>query len=1204
MTSDGEGTPPNPPLQRGGEEITTAPSRGGGEGTPPTPPCKGGEKKSRRRLLILVAAAFLALGTGVVLWFIWTRPASTKGDPIGAVRANVRGVGLMDQFDYAAAAQAFEEAVRLDPVWLPGQINLGIALLNTNEPANLQRALDLFQKVLDKDPDNVHAHYCMGIIYFYRNQLAEAAQQFETVTRLDPNDPHAWLHRALATPNKDESAEAKGFLRKALELNPYLNAARYALAQHAFEHDDKKSKELLDGFQALAAANWQENYRLAYGEMGHYAEVVGRNSTTQIPSGPLPIFERDQNFRIMLAEGARWAKPEDTESGVVGELRRAVRKRFGGTMVRLDFNGDGRLDLLLLGAVVRGGKLGDLLLRNDGDDRFTDVTAQAGLASGQASFGCSVADFDNCGRPDILLTGPTGVRLFQNVDGTRFADVTKMAGLDQVTGVCLGSTWIDLDQDGDLDLLIAEYAGSPEAALDRLNGKQIDTAGKLLLFINIGEAPPFANGKPPGLTCRFKLATGPQALQMKGPVVAVAAADLDADHDVDLLVLTDGHNPVAVLNDRLLRFHLDPLQLSASDAWNGALVFDANHDEQSDLLLLPAGHKPLLFISKKDTPVRALTDRFVPGAVDSPPLLQAEAVDVDLDGWTDVVGLTQDGGPVFLQNDGAGRLVERRGVLSPGGPSDPLLALAVCDLDGVGLADLLFWTASEGLQRWRNLGNSNHSLRLDLTGRRDVGSSLRTNADAIGARVEVYAPTTRCWIENTTLSAGLGQSRQPLQFGIGQATTADVIRIQWPDGVPQAELAAQAGRLHRISELSRKSSSCPILLTWDGSKFVFITDFLGAGSMGELAADGTTRPPRPEESIKIEPDQLAIRDGRYQLKIAEPTDEVLFLDWLQLDVVDHPKETTIYPDERFAVAEPAATQELLAFRQRILPLKAVDHAGRDVTSLVRERDGRTLDQFAHRSWTGFAEEHFVELDFGDQTRNLPRDQRLFLVLAGWTDYPYPESIYAAQQAGVAMMTPLLSKQNKHGAWESLGEIGFPAGLPRVMTTEVHGLAGSVSCRLRIGTNLQIFWDQIFLAAVPAKPVADEDRGIRVHKLPVERATLELRGFMRELVADRRPSVYDNEHTESVAVTRWQGEFTRPGDVTKVLQTADDSFAVCGPGGEITISFDARKLPPVLPGQSRSFVLRTRGFCRDASPFTVRGGYVEPLPGRDMKSLFP
>jgi FG-GAP-like repeat/Tetratricopeptide repeat/ASPIC and UnbV len=1176
-------------------------STSGAADIPPTPPCKGGEN-ARWGSATLLGGVVLVVGVVVVCWFTWFRSTPNHADPIAAMRANLRGVGLMDQFEYAAAAAAFEEANKLDPEWLPGRINLGIALLNTNDPANLQRALDLFRAVLKQEPDNVTAHYCMGIIYLYQNQLAEAAQQFETVTRLDPNDAHAWLQRALSTPNKDESSEAKGFLRRALELNPYLNAARYALAQNGFEHDDKRSKELLEEFQALVSADWQENYRLAYTEMGRHAEVIGTNANGPIRSAPLPLFERDQAFRVTLADDTRWAKEQDLEAGAVGELRRRVRERFGATMVRLDFNGDGRLDLLLLGAVVRGGKLGDLLLRNDGGGSFTDVTAQAGLANRLASWGCSVADFDNCGRPDLLLTGPAGVHLFRNVDGTRFEDVTTVAGLNLVTGVCFGSAWIDLDQDGDLDLMVAQYARSPEAALARLEDKPGDSGGELRLFINIGEAPPFSDGKLPALTCRFKEATDSQALRMKGPVVALAAADLDADRDVDVLVLADGQIPAAVLNDRLLRFHLDPTALAEAEKWNGALIFDANHDEQSDLFFLPSGRKPVLLLSKKDTFARNLTDRFTPGAVDSPPLRQAEAVDLDLDGWTDIVGLAQNGQPVFLQNDGAGRLVQRHGALRPDSQGEPLLALAVCDLDGDGLADLLFWSANDGLQCWRNLGNQNKSLRLDLTGRRDKGSSLRTNADALGARVIAFSTTGHSSIENTTLAAGLGQSRQPMQFGLGQAAAADVVRINWPDGVPQAELGQQAGKLNRIAEISRKNSSCPILLTWNGSKFNFVTDFLGAGSMGELAADGSTRPPRPEESIKIEPGQLVLDDGHYRLKIAEPMDEVLFLDWLQLDVIDHPKEVDVHPDERFAVVPPEASQTLLTVRQRLLPRRAVDHRGRDVTALLRERDNRTVDQFALRAWTGFAEDHFVELDFGNQLANLPRDQRLVLVLAGWTEYPYPESIYAAQQAGVPMTTPLLSKLDKNGVWKELGEIGFPAGLPRVMTTEVHSLAGEPNCRLRIRTNLQIYWDQIYLAPMPTESRAKANRDVLVHSLTVEKAHLSSGRFMREIAEEKRPSSYDDGQTEPVAVTSWQGDFTKPGDVTKLLQAADDTFVLCGPGGEIIVSFDARSLPSVPSGHSRSFVLRTRGYCKDAAPFTLTGGQVDPLPKGGVKTF--
>src|SRR5207248_3602338 len=130
-------------------------------------------------------------------------------------------------------------------------------------------------------------------------------------------------------------------------------------------------------------------------------------------------------------------------------------------------------------------------------------------------FGCSVADFDNDGRPDLLFTGPDGIRLYRNVDGGRFEDKTAAAGFDKVTGVCLGSGWVDLDQDGDLDLLVAQYAATPEAALARLKGKGDGNGGELLVFLNVGEAlPQRPDGKQPGLTCRFRAAVGPEALRV------------------------------------------------------------------------------------------------------------------------------------------------------------------------------------------------------------------------------------------------------------------------------------------------------------------------------------------------------------------------------------------------------------------------------------------------------------------------------------------------------------------------------------------------------------------------------------------------------------------------------------------------------------------------------------------------------------------
>jgi hypothetical protein len=173
------------------------------------------------------------------------------------------------------------------------------------------------------------------------------------------------------------------------------------------------------------------------------------------------------------------------------------------------------------------------------------------------------------------------------------------------------------------------------------------------------------------------------------------------------------------------------------------------------------------------------------------------------------------------------------------------------------------------------------------------------------------------------------------------------------------------------------------------------------------------------------------------------------------------------------------------------------------------------------------------------------------------------------------------------------ELGFPAGLPRVMTRPLPSdFRGG---KVRISTNMQVFWDQIYVArAEDASAVG------KVTTLDVSRADLAHRGFMREVRPDGgSPVSYDDAQTDRVAVTKWKGNLTRLGEVTELLRAADDRFVLCGPGDEITVRFDAKGLPELPVGWARSFVLRTRGYCKDTSTTTVTGGEVGPLPFRAM-----
>jgi hypothetical protein len=576
-------------------------------------------------------------------------------------------------------------------------------------------------------------------------------------------------------------------------------------------------------------------------------------------------------------------------------------------------------------------------------------------------------------------------------------------------------------------------------------------------------------------------------------------------------------------------------------------------------------------------------------------------VDLDLDGWSDILGLTADGQIELLQNDG-GRLRPQRLLIQDEPKLTNLLAVVptVLDPDAKNVQpDLVVWSA-EGLSRLSPAEPRHRGLLLKLTGRMAVepgGAPVRCNADAVGTFVVAQAGGLWAGVENAALSAGPGQSRQPLLLGLGPHEAVDVVRLRWPDGTLQAELHLPAGRA-AIAQANRKKTSCPVLFTWDGSRFVFVTDFLGEGSLGELGPDGRTRPPRNEESVKVEPGQLAPRDGCYEIEIAEPMDEVTYLDQLRLVAVDHPADVQVYPDERFAAGGSPPTQEVVAFTKAIFPMKATDHRGADVTATLRNRDRDTVSGFAKRSWLGFAEEHHVTLDFDDRLTNLNNKDRLYICLNGWTDYPYPESIWAAHQAGVAMLPPVLERLGDDGAWRKLLDAGFPAGLPKTMLLDVTGLLTGPRCQLRLRTNLHVHWDQAFIGVAAPAPITT---GV----LTVEAAQLSPSGLHQEYSPDGRlPTVYAHDRFDNAPVVRLAGRLTRHGDVTELLRDADDRLVVFGPHDRLRVRFDGRSLPPLPAGWKRGFVLRTVGYCKDAGPFTATGTTVEPLPFRGMKRYPP
>lgn len=1161
------------------------------------------------------------------------------------LREHLKGLGAMERYEYDDAVAAFRQVHKLAPGWITGSVNLAIALLNqtgssvkTDQPMPVQdhyhEAFEILAGVLEREPTNLYAHYCRGIILESMGRLGEAHPEFVFVAEHDPSDAHAWYKVGSTMPDPgdpdrpagpDQAHELIRVYRKAVELNPYLVSALYKLqTAYAWAGEPGHQKEVLDLWKRLNprsnAAGSGETSDTYYGEMGRYACIIDptrspqRTSTSQIS----PRFDDPRAIDVTLPPGDRWVTRADFHgpSALLGR----IRDRFGATVVSFDANGDGQLDLLLTASIVGPSGIRDALLLNRGNGKFEEATTSFGLPLDCASVGAAAGDFDADRKIDLVLTGVGENRLYRN-QGKRFEDVSAVAGLTGSTALSLTARWLDLDQDGDLDLYVINYAHVND--FDALFTVQNPEGLPNLVLRNDGKAPPVL-GRPQDNWAPLALATDdlpatsglsvafskwPESEALAGGNArhtAVAALDLDDDRDIDLVLAADGSAPIAILNDRLGRFHSINLEVpNRPEAISGLLVTDLDKDGRADLGVLATSEPLKLWINTTARPKAGVevggekvTWKRWPS--DARNWRSAVAADLDLDTWPDLLGLVGDGdgpGLDWARNE-SDRLATKALALSPGtDPAKPSTGLAYSDMLGDPLPDLVLIADGVPPRIATNLGNGHHWLALDLAGRWKVyPAPMRTNPQGLGTRVALEGQGLKVNYDHTTIEAGLAQSVVPVILGLGPAPTSALLRLRWPDGTMQCELNVTADKVMRVVEHNRKTGSCPVLFTWNHDKFECIGDFLGGGGLGYLVAPGTYGAPDRDESVAIRSDQLRPEHGVYRLVVTEPMDECSYLDKLTLSIIDRPDNVNVAPDERFAPEGPRPTGEVMSWRTAIQPAKSTDLKGRELTDTLRRWDRRTADEFASRNgWIGYAEPHGIVLDFEDRLRRFGKDEPLVLCLAGWVEYPYSQTNYAAATAAVPLQPPVIERQRVDGTWEVIElNAGYPAGLPRLTTLDLTGKLAGPSCVIRVRTTMECYWDQAFVA------VREPDLPVQILTLPVARAQLAERGYLREYSPDGRlPLLYDYERVDPAPLARMEGNLTRLGDVAGLLQTDDDQLCVIGPGDEIQIEFDAKLAPNLPEGWTRSYVLNSIGYCKDADPFTSSGDSVGPLPWRGM-----
>ena len=497
-----------------------------------------------------------------------------------------------------------------------------------------------------------------------------------------------------------------------------------------------------------------------------------------------------------------------------------------GGVALLDFDNDGRLDVFFTngaripGLAKDGPRFWNRLYRNQGDGTFRDVTEGVGVRGEGYSMGAAAADFDNDGWTDLYVTGVNRNILYRNERGARFADVSERAG---VTGIgaggkklwSVGAAWLDYDNDGDLDLFVANYLDwSPETNRicgtegKRLSCSPTDYAGlPNLLYRNDGG----------GRFSDVSAAAGIAAHVGKG--MSVAVADADGDGLMDVFVANDRSRNFLFRNVGGRAFIETGVEAGVAYTEDGVPVSgmgadfrDLDEDGRPDIFLTAlSGDKFPLFLNTADGFFVPATHRAGLGfATVRMSGWGTGAYDFDNDGRKDLFSANshlnanvEAYGPhryrqpnAVFRGVGDGRF--RNATAEPGAATPRARAHRGCafgDLDDDGRVDVVVSVIGEPPEVLYNVTTGGrHWLELRLEG-------TQSNRDGIGAAVKLTGESGRVQYNHVTTAVGYASaSDKRVHFGLGGDRTARAIEIRWPRGALQVLKDVSADQVLEVRE--------------------------------------------------------------------------------------------------------------------------------------------------------------------------------------------------------------------------------------------------------------------------------------------------------------------------------------------------------------------------------------------------------------------
>jgi enediyne biosynthesis protein E4 len=503
---------------------------------------------------------------------------------------------------------------------------------------------------------------------------------------------------------------------------------------------------------------------------------------------------------------------------------------LGGAVAALDFNNDGRVDLLFLNGAPSPSLLRtdpasfNRLFQNKGDGTFTDVTAKSGLSGENIKGypqGVATGDYDNDGFVDILITQYGDNLLYHNNGDGTFTNVTTGAGAAMGKNPFKASAcWVDIDNDGWLDLFVTHYFqwtfdnNSNDFCGERKPGRRTYCTPDV--FKPLPNAL-FHNNHDGTFT---EITEKAGLLPHLGKGMGVTIADYDDDGWMDIFVTNDKTPNFLYHNEHNGAFKEVALQAGVYANENGTMVSgmgcdfnDYNNDGRPDIFYTDLVKE--LFTLFQNQGKGFFADMTFPSNLGALTATHSgwsnKMMDWDNDGWKDIFvagshvvdnvemfnyNARYKESCFFFHNQGNGKFADWSRQLGPDFQVEGAnRGVAVADFDNDGNLEVAVCRLNDTPLFFKKKGNAeNHWILLDLKG-------TRSNRDGIGAKIKIVLSSGSAQYNHVSTANGIySASDKRVHFGLGKETLIKEIEIRWPCGAVQKLTQVKADQVLVITE--------------------------------------------------------------------------------------------------------------------------------------------------------------------------------------------------------------------------------------------------------------------------------------------------------------------------------------------------------------------------------------------------------------------